>query len=135
MITINGGTMISRRSVLAGSTLAIATSILSSPQAAAATTLAVDLIGRRSGQQLFAHVMGLDPSTGRWFFLAPDGVSRVYPSSPTSAMTPLPDTGIRFAAAGVRKRISLPLMDSGRMYFSVGRALKFFVNPGGGIAQ
>jgi hypothetical protein len=127
--------MLTRRTLLGGAALAIAAPVLAAlPAAAAAPSLAVDLNTRRSGKSLFAHFMGLDRATGRWFFLAADGRTRVYPGSPTSPMTPLPrSVGIPLTAAGTRKSITIPAMDSGRVYFSVGRALKFFVNPGGGI--
>jgi hypothetical protein len=127
--------MLTRRTLLGGAALAIAAPVLAAlPATAAGPSLAVDLINRRSGKSLFAHFMGLDHATGRWFFLAADGRSRVYPGSPSSPMTPLPrSVGIPLAAAGTRKSITIPAMDSGRVYFSVGRALKFFVNPGGGI--
>jgi hypothetical protein len=44
--------------------------------------LPVDLVDRRAGRQPYAHVMGLDRATGKWFFLAPDAKTRVYPGSP-----------------------------------------------------
>ncbi|MET0965062.1 MAG: beta-1,3-glucanase family protein [Nakamurella sp.] len=128
--------MLNRRTLLGGAALAAAAPLLAGlpAQAAAAPSLAVDLVNRRSGESLYAHFMGLDHATGRWFFLAADARTRVYPGSPTSPMTPLSrSVGIPLAAAGTRKSISIPAMDSGRVYFSVGRALKFFVNPGGGI--
>ena len=53
----------------------------------------------------------------------------VYRGSPTSVMTPLPSTGIRLGAAGTARSIPSRAMDSGRTYFSVGQALKFFSTP------
>jgi len=134
--------MLTRRTLLGGAALAVAAPVLATlPGTAAAAavaavpSLAVDLINRRAGKSLFAHFMGLEQTTGRWFFLAADGRTRVYPGSPTAPMTPLSrSVGIPLAAAGTRKSVTIPAMSSGRVYFSVGRALKFFVNPGGGIA-
>ena len=130
--------MFTRRTLLGGAALAAAAPVLSAVPATAAalapaTTLPVDLVNRRAGRQLYAHVMGLDKTTGKWFFLAPDAKTRVYPGSPTSVMTSLPSTGIRLGSAGAAKSIAIPAMASGRIYFSVGHSLKFFVNPGGGI--
>jgi hypothetical protein len=128
--------MLSRRTMLGGAAVALAAPLLSAfPAGAAATTgLKFDLINRRAGRQLFAHVLGLDRATGKWFFLSADGKTRVFPAAPAAPMTPIAaDTGIPLAAFGSTKRITLPAMDSGRVYLSVGRALKFFVNPGGGI--
>ena len=49
---------------------------------APAQTLPVDLVSRRAGQQLYAHVMGLDREPpGKWFFLSPDAKTRVDPGS------------------------------------------------------
>jgi len=132
--------MLTRRTLLGGAALAVAAPMLAAlpatatATAAAAPSLAVDLVSRRSGKSLFAHFMGLDQATGRWFFLAADGRTRVFPGSPSAPMTPLAQSvGIPLAAAGTRKSITIPAMASGRVYFSVGRALKFFVNPGGGV--
>ncbi|MET0965927.1 MAG: beta-1,3-glucanase family protein [Nakamurella sp.] len=133
--------MLTRRTLLGGAALAVAAPVLSRLPAEAAirqrratTSLAVDLVNRRSGQQLYAHFLGLEHTTGRWFFLAANGRTKVYPGSPSTPMTPLtPSVGIPLTAVGTRKSITIPAMDSGRVYFSVGRALKFFVNPGGGI--
>lgn len=144
--------MVSRRVFLAGTALAVAAPGLSALPAAGAgygsgrsqtqttasaavATLPVDLVNRRSGQQVYAHVFGWDRSKSRWFFLAADGKTRVYPGSPTSTMTPLAaNTAIPLGAAGTTKQITLTAMDSGRVYFAVGKPLKFFVNPGGGVA-
>jgi len=80
-------------------------------------------------RQLCAHVMGLDRATGKWFFLASDAKTRVYPGSPTSVMTPLPARESGSAPRAPRDRSPSRAMDSGRIYFSVGQALKFFSTP------
>jgi hypothetical protein len=80
-------------------------------------------------RQLCTHVMGLDRATGKWFFLASDAKTRVYPGSPPSVMTPLPSTGIRLGAAGTARSITIPGHGQRRIYFSVGQALKFFSTP------
>jgi hypothetical protein len=142
--------LVSRRAFLTGTALAVAAPGLSALPAAGAvrgsaavaraasaavTSLPVDLVNRRAGQQIYAHVFGWDRPTGRWFFLGADGKTRVYPGSPTTTMTPLTaNTAIPLGAAGTTKRITFPEMDSGRVYFAVGKPLKFFVNPGGGVA-
>ncbi len=130
--------MPSRRIFMTTAALAAITPVLPAVPATAQTippaiTLLVDLVNRLPGQQVFAHVTGLDRASGRWFFLAADAKTRIFPGSPPTAMTPLPATGIRLGAARTRKWLTIPAMDSGRIYFSVGRALKFFVNPGAGI--
>jgi hypothetical protein len=132
--------MLSRRTLLGGAALAVAAPVLSALPAqtanAATASLTLDLVNRQAGKQLYAHVTGLDRATGKWFFLSSTGTSRVYPGSPAAPMTPLAaSTGIPLGTAGTTKRITIPAMDSGRVYFSVGRALKFFVNPGGGVVM
>jgi hypothetical protein len=132
--------MLSRRNLFSGAALAVAAPVLAAlpatSAAAAVPGLTVDLYNRRSGKQLYAHVTGLDRATGKWFFLAADGKTRVFPGSPAAPMTPLgASTGIPLGAVGTAKRIVIPAMDSGRVYVSVGKALKFFVNPGGGIVM
>jgi hypothetical protein len=132
--------MLSRRTLLGGAALAVAAPVLSALPAqtanAATASLTLDLVNRQAGKQLYAHITGLDRATGKWFFLSSTGTSRVYPGSPAAPMTPLAaSTGIPLGTAGTTKRITIPAMDSGRVYFSVGRALKFFVNPGGGVVM
>src|SRR6478609_8460526 len=132
--------MLSRRNLFSGAALAVAAPVLAAlpatSAAAAVPGLTVDLYNRRSGKQLYAHVIGLDHATGKWFFLASDGKTRIFPTSPTAVMTPLAaSTGIPLGAVGVAKRITIPARDSGRVYFSVGKPLKLFVNPGPGIVM
>lgn len=132
--------MLSRRTLLGGAAIAVAAPVLSAlpatTAAAAAAGLTLDLVNRQAGKQLYAHITGLDRATGKWFFLSANGATRVFPGSPAAPMTPLAaSTGIPLGAAGTTKRITIPAMDSGRVYFSVGRPLKFFVNPGGGIVM
>jgi hypothetical protein len=129
--------LVSRRTFLTGTALAVAAPGLSAlpATAAAVTSLPLDLVNRRAGQQVYAHVFGWDRPTARWFFLGADGKTRVFPPSATSAMTPLTtNTAIPLGAVGTTKRVTLTPMDSGRIFFAVGKPLKFFVNPGGGVA-
>ena len=84
-------------------------------------------------RQLCAHVMGLDRATGKWFFLASDAKTRVYPGSPTSVMTPLPSTGIRLGAAGTARSITIPGHGQRPHLLLRGPGAEILLNPGGGI--
>lgn len=133
--------MISRRTLLGGAALGVATPFLARmPLAAAApsatstspTTLPVTVVNRRSDRPLFAHVMGRD--AGGWVFITADGRARHRPKARGAGLAPLPvATGIRVPPGGTRA-ISLPRMSSGRIFLSVGRPLQFFVAADGGVA-
>lgn len=132
--------MISRRTLLGGAALGVATPFLARmPLAAAATTapsspvtLPVSVVNRRTDRPLFAHVMGRDARG--WVFLAADGRTPYRPVPSAAGLTPLPvKTGIRVPSGGTAA-ITLPRMGSGRVFLSVGRPLQFSVAADGGIA-
>jgi len=102
-----------------------------------AMTSVVDLVNRFPGQQVFAHVTGLDRPGPRVGQVA-------LPGRPTPRAGCIRALGVGAdtadhrhrnppGAAGTRKWQAIPAVDSGRVYFSVGRAPKFFVNPGASI--
>ncbi|MBA8794158.1 hypothetical protein FHX74_001763 [Friedmanniella endophytica] len=136
--------MITRRTLLSSalssaallSATAVGGTALGLPSAAAAVRrLPVDLVHRRRGKTVYAVVSGIDRASGRWFFLAADGRTKIFADRDAAPMTPLGrSVAIKLAAAGRPRRIVVPPMDSGRISFSVDRPLQFFVNPGGGVA-
>ena len=122
--------MLTRRTFLGGAAVAVAVPLVTAlpGTADAARTLPLDLVNRRPGHRLYAVVSGLDRASGRWFFLAADGRSRYVPATPAKPMTPRArDVAIPVARS---RRIALPRLDSGRVYLSFDRRLRFFVNPG-----
>ncbi|MFJ3794049.1 beta-1,3-glucanase family protein [Kitasatospora sp. NPDC090091] len=134
--------MITRRTMLGASVAALtAPTLFALSQTADGSTtpqrLDVDLVNTVSSQPVYAYVLGLDPAQGNsWAFLRSDGSTLYHPSSPASPGAPLgADCAIALGAAGsAPRRIHLPYLSSGRIYFSVGRELVFLINPGPGIA-
>ncbi|MFI5532929.1 beta-1,3-glucanase family protein [Kitasatospora sp. NPDC051853] len=136
---------LSRRGVLtaAGAALAVPAlggllrSTASSANAATTPTLALDLANTTGSNTVYAYVVGRDPSAGgSWAFLRSDGVSLYRPPNPPANQTPLGvDCAIALGASGAGpRRVTLPRLDSGRIYFSVGAKLTFLMNVGGGLA-
>lgn len=135
--------MITRRTMLGASVAALTAPALVaalSRSADGSTTpqrLDVDLVNTVSSQQVHAYVLGLDPAQGNsWAFLRSDGSTLYHPPSPSAPGAPLgADCAIALnAPGGTPRRIRLPYLSSGRIYFSVGRELVFRINPGPGIA-
>ncbi|MFD7908898.1 beta-1,3-glucanase family protein [Kitasatospora sp. NPDC059747] len=134
--------MITRRTMLGASVAALATpALFALSQRADGTTtpqrLDVDLVNTVPSQPVYAYVLGLDPAQGNsWAFLRSDGSTLYHPPSPSAPGAPLgADCAIALGASGgTPRRISLPYLSSGRIYFSIGRELTFLINPGPGIA-
>lgn len=86
---------------------------------------------------MYAYVLGRDPAAGgNWAFIQADGSSLHHPPSPAEDQTPLGvDCAIALNASGAgARRVTLPRLYSGRIYFSVGAKLTFLMNRGGGLA-
>ncbi|HET9648589.1 MAG TPA: beta-1,3-glucanase family protein [Microlunatus sp.] len=131
--------MLSRRTFLSGAALAVAAPtagavLVPATAEAAPKTLPLDLVNRRHGHRMYAVVTGVDPSSGRWFFLGRDGRTKIVPGAARSGSTLSDDVAITLPSSGRPHRIWLPRMSSGRIYLSVDRRLTFFATPTGGIA-
>jgi hypothetical protein len=134
---------ISRRKLLtasAGMALAVPAAawwLQSSADASTASTLPLDLVNTTGNNTVYAYVLGRDPAAGgTWAFIQADGSSLYHPPSPANDQTPLGvDCAIALNASGAGARsVTLPHLDSGRIYFSVGAKLTFLLNRGGGLA-
>ncbi|GAA1925851.1 beta-1,3-glucanase family protein [Streptantibioticus ferralitis] len=134
---------ISRRKLLtasAGLALAVPAAawwVESSANASTATTLPLDLVNTTGSNTVYAYVLGRDPAAGdSWAFLQADGSTLHHPPSPANDQTPLGvDCAIALGGSGAGpRRVTLPRLDSGRIYFSVGAKLTFLINRGGGLA-
>jgi hypothetical protein len=109
----------------------------SSADASTAATLPLDLVNTTGNNTVYAYVLGRDPAAGgNWAFIQADGSSLYHPPSPANDQTPLGvDCAIALNASGAGARsVTLPHLDSGRIYFSVGAKLTFLLNRGGGLA-
>ncbi|MFD0264853.1 beta-1,3-glucanase family protein [Kitasatospora indigofera] len=135
--------MLTRRKLLAASagaalSVPLLTRLLDSTAGAAtAPTLPLDLVNTTGSGTVYAYVLGRDPAAGgNWAFVQSDGRTLYHPPSPSADQTPLGvDCAIALNASGAGARgVTLPHLDSGRIYFSVGAKLTFLMNRGGGLA-
>ncbi|MEV4940694.1 glycoside hydrolase family 64 protein [Streptomyces zaomyceticus] len=116
---------------------AVATWLEADADASTAPTLPLDLVNTTGGNTVYAYVLGRDPAAGgSWAFIQADGSSLHHPPSPADDQTPLGvDCAIALNASGAgARRVTLPRLYSGRIYFSVGAKLTFLMNRGGGLA-
>ncbi|QKW24043.1 carbohydrate-binding protein [Kitasatospora sp. NA04385] len=131
---------VSRRTLLAAAALALPAGYLAiggQAQAQTPATLPLDLANTTGSNTVYAYVVGRDPATGGgWAFLQANGSSLYHPPNPANDQTPLGvDCAIALNASGAApRRVTLPHLDSGRIYFSVGAKLTFLMNRGGGLA-
>ncbi|WP_433891554.1 beta-1,3-glucanase family protein [Streptomyces sp. CA-111067] len=130
--------MVSRRSfVTAVGTGAVAASSplwargLTSRAAAAGPSLPISLKNNSgSGSTVYAYISGSD-SSGWPGFVTSSGHFQRLPS-PSSVLTPIADFAIPLGASG-SAATTFTLQDyviGGRVWFSVGKKIQFFVNPG-----
>ncbi|MGW4806852.1 glycoside hydrolase family 64 protein [Kitasatospora sp. NPDC004272] len=131
---------VSRRTLLTAAALALPAGYLAlggQAQAQTPATLPLDLANTTGSNTVYAYVVGRDPATGGgWAFLQSDGASLYHPPNPANDQTPLGvDCAIALNPSGAApRRVTLPHLDSGRIYFSVGAKLTFLMNRGGGLA-
>ncbi|MFC3578122.1 beta-1,3-glucanase family protein [Streptomyces yaanensis] len=128
--------MLSRRSFLttAGVTAAAVSPLLSgltvTPATAAAPWLPISLQNNSGNATVYAYISGAD-STGWPGFVASDGRFHRLPN-PSANLTPAPDYSFQLGPSGSAPT-TLTLLDyviGGRVWFSVGKKIQFFVNPG-----
>ena len=105
--------------------------------AAAGPTLTIALQNQTSSATVYAYVTGLAIDRGNSrFLLRSDAVTPYYPASPSSIMQPLgADCAIRLGAPGSTIQARIPHIAGGRIIFSVGQPLKFFLNPGPALVE
>lgn len=136
--------MLSRRKFLGAgaATLAVPTAvgavITASRASATAATLSVDLQNNTGSNTVYAYVTGQALDNGNaLFLLQADGQTPYYPSSPSSTGTPLAvNCSIALNASGSgARRITIPHLAGGRIWFSIGAPLTFLLNPGPGLVE
>ncbi|MEU6271937.1 beta-1,3-glucanase family protein [Streptomyces populi] len=138
--------MVSRRSFLARAVAVTGTAALSpfspvspltSTAAAAGVSLPVKLANNSGQDTVYAYISGTD-SSGWPVFVSANGALNRLPS-PSSPVTPIADYSIALGASGsAAKTVTLTdYIIGGRVWFSVGKKLQFFVNPGSppGVVQ
>ncbi|WP_030908584.1 beta-1,3-glucanase family protein [Streptomyces sp. NRRL F-5126] len=99
---------------------------------AASPSLPLALQNNSGSGTVYAYVSGAD-SSGWPGFVGSDGRFNRLPS-PSSPVTPIPDYSIPLGASGsAPTRLTLgEYIIGGRVWFSVGKKIQFFVNPPGG---
>ncbi|KAK6613544.1 glucanase B [Botrytis cinerea] len=89
-------------------------------------TLDIQLQNRYPSDDVYAYITGLAlNNNNRVFLLRADGKTPYYPDSPP---TPLGKQGSTTIA-------TIPLLAGGRIWFSIGKKLEFFVNPGPALVE
>ncbi|MFI2641794.1 beta-1,3-glucanase family protein [Streptomyces sp. NPDC018610] len=105
----------------------------SGPTSLAAAALPIALANNSGGSApVYAYISGADTS-GWPGFVTADGQFHRLPS-PSSVLTPVPDYAIPLGGSGsAPTRLTLgDYVIGGRVWFSTGRKIQFFVNPPGG---
>ncbi|WYZ40292.1 hypothetical protein EsH8_IV_000633 [Colletotrichum jinshuiense] len=100
-------------------------------------TLDIVLKNNTGSSNAFAHVTGLDLNRNNAvFLLQADGVTGYYPSSPPDILQPLQsDCAISLGAPGSTRRLTIPQIAGGRIWFSRDGPLKFLLNPGPAVVE
>ena len=129
--------LLSRRTFLAAGGTAAAAALTApvwfpglAASASAAASLPV-ILQNNSGSSatVYAYISGSD-STGWPGFVAADGSFQRLPN-PSAPVTPVPDYAITLGASGTSTTVTLSdYVIGGRVWFSVGQKIQFFVNPG-----
>jgi hypothetical protein len=129
--------LLSRRTFLTAAATASAAA-LSAPAwlpglastASAAASLPVTLQNNSGGDApVYAYISGADTS-GWPGFVGPDGAFHRL-ANPSATLTPVPDYSIALGGSGTSTTVTLSeYVIGGRVWFSVGQKIQFFVNPG-----
>lgn len=134
--------MLPRRTILRASAAALASpailTSLAGRASATASTLSIDVQNNTGSNTVYAYVTGLAIDNGNaWYLLQADGQTPYYPSSPSSTGAPLAvDCAIPLNASGAgAKRITIPRIAGGRLWFSVDQKLTFLLNPGPALVE
>ena len=131
--------MLSRRTFVTAGLVAAAASTplwsaVTTPRARAAAALPLTLKNNSGGGTVYAYISGAD-TAGRPGFVTADG--RFQPlADPSAPVTPIPDYAIPLGGPGAQVTVTLTdHLIGGRVWFSVGKKIQFFVNPGPGLVQ
>ncbi|GKT43740.1 glucan endo-1,3-beta-glucosidase [Colletotrichum spaethianum] len=100
-------------------------------------TLDIVLENNTGSSNAFAHVTGLDLNRNNAvFLLQADGVTGYYPASPSDILQPLQsDCAIPLGAPGSTRKLTIPQIAGGRIWFSRDGPLKFLLNPGPAVVE
>ncbi|MFD7817315.1 beta-1,3-glucanase family protein [Streptomyces sp. NPDC059785] len=133
--------MLSRRALLKVSAATLAAPAVlatAGPASATASTLSIDLVNNTGSNTVYAYVSGLAlDNNNAWCLVRSDGRTPYYPTSPSATGTPLPvDCAIPLNASGAAaRRITIPRLAGGRLWFSIDQKLTFLLNPGPALVE
>ncbi|OLN81546.1 Glucan endo-1,3-beta-glucosidase [Colletotrichum chlorophyti] len=100
-------------------------------------TLDILLRNNTGSSNAYAHVTGLDLNRNNAVFvLQADGVTGYYPTSPSAILQPLQaDCAIPLGAPGSARKVTIPQIAGGRIWYSREGPLKFLLNPGPAVVE
>ena len=97
-------------------------------------TLQIVLRNTTDSEVLYAHVTGT--SDQGLFLLGADGETAYHPASPGETLQPLgADCAINLGSSGQERTVTIPHIYGGRIWFSKGKPLSFFLNPGPALVE
>src|SRR3954470_3713269 len=112
-------------------TVPLAASIASPAQAVGPNLLPVTVTNNTGrGDAVYLYVIGINLSTGRLGYVNQGGAFTPWPAG-ANPPSPAPDVAIGGPGNGGTTTINFPRGFSGRVYFSLGEKLKFFLTPDG----
>lgn len=137
--------MLTRRNFLSSAAAVLAAPVLLDAGVSARTraradtpaTLDIQILNNTGSGNAFAYVTGQAIDHGStWCLLQSDGRTVYYPDSPSGTVQPLgADCSIPLGAPGSTTTITIPHLAGGRVWFSIGAELQFFLNPGPNIVM
>ncbi|KAL0930765.1 glucanase b [Colletotrichum truncatum] len=100
-------------------------------------TLDILLRNNTGSSNAYAHVTGLDINKNNAvFLLGADGVTGYYPTSPPNILNPLQvDCAISLGSPGSMRKVTIPQIAGGRIWFSRDGPLQFLLNPGPAVVE
>lgn len=99
---------------------------------ATVATLSIGLVNQSTSSTVYAYITGLSINNNYAVMLIEaDGETIYYPSNPTATGTALSaNCSIPLGAPGTTTNVTIPYIAGGRIWFSFGSPLTFFLNPG-----
>ncbi|PBP16938.1 glucanase B [Diplocarpon rosae] len=100
-------------------------------------TMNIQLQNRTQSGTVFAYITGLSlENNNHPCLIKADGKTSYYPSSPSQILQPLSeDCSIKLGAPGSITTVTIPQLAGGRIWFAIGKELKFLVNPGPALVE
>ncbi|KAI5460046.1 glucanase B [Mariannaea sp. PMI_226] len=99
--------------------------------------LDIDLVNRTGASMLYGHITGRrEAAASQMFVMQADGQTAYDLVSNGQILQPLGvDSAIPIGGPGAKKRVRIPRLVGGRIYFSKNKPLTFLVNPGPALVE